>query len=257
MDEALLAAERGRAQTLTDSLLIQYKLPASLLAATIDLEEIVFHFFTELSSPILFLAVDGLTINIWLLSRGKKVIFRKGRLEGDRRETDPVRELLQSCLQKIGTDVRVRCEDRTFHELTRDFLSSREMCKDVKKSFQSPNNPFKPFYDAIIGPIAESFGPQDDELVIVPDGALCFIPWVAVTELIRIRTVPSLTSYQLILSVPEDHHKRTGALLVGNPSSEELQEPLGDLPSAQEEVETIASILNTMPLIGRQFKTKI
>ena len=29
------------------------------------------------------------------------------------------------------------CTDRTFHELTRDFLSSRDVCKDVKKSFQS------------------------------------------------------------------------------------------------------------------------
>ena len=176
-DEALFVAERGRAQTLTDSLLIQYKLPASLLAATIDLKETLSHLYIERSSPTLFLAIEGLTINVWLLSRGKKAIFRKGKLEGDRTEKYPVRALLQSCLQKIGTDVRVRCEDRTFHELNRDFLSSREVCKDVKKSFQSSNNPFKPFYDAIIGPIAEFLGPQDDELIIVPDGVLCFTPW--------------------------------------------------------------------------------
>ena len=80
-DEALFAAEGGRAQTLTDNLLIQYKLLASLLAATIDLKETVSCLFTELSSPNLFLAIHGLTINIWLLSRGKKVIFRTGRLE--------------------------------------------------------------------------------------------------------------------------------------------------------------------------------
>ena len=72
LDEALLAAERGRAQTLTDSLLTQYKLPAAFLAATIDLKEIVSRFFTELSSPTLFLAVDGLTINIWLFKQGKE-----------------------------------------------------------------------------------------------------------------------------------------------------------------------------------------
>ena len=87
LDEALFAAEQGRAQTLTDNLLIQYKLPASLLAATIDLKEIKSRFFTEFSSPTLFLAVDGLIINIWLLRRGKKVIFRQGKLEGDRTET--------------------------------------------------------------------------------------------------------------------------------------------------------------------------
>ena len=252
LDEALLAAERGRAQTLADSLLIQYQLPASFLDAPIDLKEMLSHILTELSSPTLFLAVDGLTINMWLLSRGKKVIFRKRRLEGDRRETYPVRALLQSCLEKIGTDVGVRCEDRTFHELSCDRLSSRKLCQEVKKSFQSSNNPFKPFYDAIIGPIAEFLGPQDDELIIVPDGALCFTPWAAVIKAIRIRTVPSLKSYQLILSVPEGYHKKTGALLVGNPCLKELKKPLHDLPCAQEEVEMIALILNIIPLIGKQ-----
>ena len=252
LDEALFAAERGRAQTLTDNLLIQYKLPASFLAATIDLKEAVSDFLTELSSPTLFLAIEELTINIWLLCRGKKVIFRKGRLEVDRTEENSVRTLLQSCLQEIGTHVTVRCEDRTLHELSRDCLSSRDVCKDAEKSCQSSNNPFKPFYDAIIGPIAEFLGPQDDELVIVPDGALFLTPWAAVTESIRIRTVPSLASYQLILNVPEDHHKKTGALLVGNPCLKELEKPLDDLPCAQEEVEVIASILNLIPLIGTQ-----
>ena len=252
LDEALFAAERGRAQTLTDNLLIQYKLPASKLAATIHLKEIVSRFFTELSSPTLFLAIEGLTINIWLLRRGKKVTFRKGKLEGDRTDKFPVRALLQSCLEKIGTDVRVRCEDRSFDELTRDCSFSREVCEEVKKSFQSLDNPFKVFYDGIIGPIVDMLGPQDDEMVIVPDGALCFTPWAAVNESIRIRTVPSLTSYQLILNVPEGYHKKTGALLVGNPCLKDLKGVWHDLPCAQKEVESIASILNTTPLVGRQ-----
>ena len=252
LDEALLAAEQGRAQTLNDNLLIQYQLPASLLAATINLKEIVSRFFSELSSSTLFLAVDGLTINIWLLSRGEKVVFRKGRLEGDRRERYPVRALLESCLQKIRTDVRVRCEDRTLDELPFDCQSSREECQEVKKTVQSLENHFKAFYDGIIGPIVDVLELQDNELVIVPDGALSFTPWAAVIESIKIRTVPSLTSYKLILSVPGGHHKKTGALLVGNPCSTDLVKPLADLPSAQEEVEMIASILNTRPLTGRQ-----
>ncbi|XP_074635275.1 uncharacterized protein LOC141893773 [Acropora palmata] len=251
-EEALFAAERGRAQTLTDNLLTQYKLPPSLLASTVDLKESLPRLFTELSSPTLFLAIEGLTINIWLLSRGKKVTFRKGRLEGDRRDKYPVRSLMQSCLEKIGTDVRVRCEDRTFDELTRDFPFSREVCQEEKKSFQSLDNPFKVFYDAILGPINDMLGPQDDEMVIVPNGALCFTPWAAVIESIKIRTVPSVTSYQLILNVPEGHHNKTGALLVGNPCLKDLKGVWHDLPCAQKEVESIASILNTTPLVGRQ-----
>ena len=95
-------------------------------------------------------------------------------------------------------------------------------------------------------------GPEDDELVIVSDGELCLTPWAAVIDWIRIRTVPSLTSYQLIRSVPEGYQKKTGAPLVGYPCLKELKKPLPDLPGAQKEVESIALILNTIPLTGRQ-----
>ena len=40
--------------------------------------------------------------------------------------------------------------------------------------------------------------------------------------------------------------------MVGNPCLKELNKPLDDLPCAQEEVEMIASILNTRPLTGRR-----
>ena len=122
----------------------------------------------------------------------------------------------------------------------------------MQKPFQSLDNHFKAFYDGIIGPIVDVLELEDNELVIVPNGALSFTPWAAVIESIRFRTVPSLTTYQLILSVPDSHHKKTGALLVGNPCLKELKKPLDDLPCAQEEVEMIASILNTRPLTGRR-----
>ena len=254
VDEALFAAEQGRAQTLSDNLLIQFKLTASLSAATFDTEETISRLLTEIITPTIFLGIDGLTINIWFLSREKKVVFRQGRIEGDRTEKDPIHALLQSALVKIGTEDPVRCEDRTFDELDNEQPFSLEVqAEGVGKPPSPPlDSPFRPFYDAIIDPIVDMLGPQDDELVIVPDGALCFTPWAAVIELIRIRTVPSLTSYQLILSAPEGHHKKKGALLVGNPCLNQLKKPEPALPCAQEEVEMIASILNTKALVGRQ-----
>ena len=193
-------------------------------------------------------------INIWFLRRGKKVAFRKGKLEGDITNKDPIRVLLESSLEKIGADVTVRCEDRTFGELDNECPSSRDVRDEKvgKTPLHPSDNPFKPFYDAVIGPIADILGPEDDELVIVSDGALCLIPWAAVIESIRIRTLPSLTSYALILRVPEGHHKKTGALLVGNPCLKELKGVWHDLPCAQKEVEMIGTILNITPLIGRE-----
>ena len=252
IDEALFAAEQGRAQTLSDNLLIQYKLDASLSPATIDTKETISRLLTKISSPTLFLATKDFTTNIWFLRKGKKVRFRNGRLEGDKTEKDPLLALLKSSLEKIGAEDTKRCEDRTFDEIDNDSsFSIKVRGEGVGKPPSPPlDNPFKPFYDAVIDPILDMLEPQDDELVIVPDGALCLTPWSAVFESIRIRIVPSLTSYQLILSVPEGHHKKKGALLVGNPCLKELKKPLDDLPCAQEEVEMIASVLKTTPLTG-------
>ena len=233
IDEALFAAEQGRAQTLSDNLLIQYNFNASLSPAIIDTKETIFRLFTKLSSPILFLAIESLTINIWFLRKGKKVEFRKGRLEGDRGEKDPLHALLLSTMEEIRLGHRMRG-------------------RRVREPPLLPlDNPFKPLYDAVIDPVLDMLESQDDDLVIVPDGALCFIPWTAIIESIRIRIVPSLTSCQLILNVPEGHHKKKGALLVGNPYLKELKHPFHDLPFAQEEVEMIASILKTRPLTGK------
>ena len=251
-DEALVTAEQGRAQTLSENLFIRYKLAPTLSASSFDSKEIITRFLTEVSAQIIFLGIEGFKINIWFLSRGKKVAFRQGRLECDITEKYPIRTLIQTALEKIGAEFRVRCEDRTFDELDNDCPLSREVLGEVKRSCQSSDNPFKPFYDAVIGPIVDLLGSQDDELVIVSEGALCFTPWAAVIESIKIRTVPSLTSYKLISSVPEGYHKKTGALLVGNPCLNQLKKPPPDLPCAQEEAEMIATILNTRPLTGRQ-----
>ncbi|XP_067047455.1 tetratricopeptide repeat protein 28-like [Acropora muricata] len=252
IDEALFAAEQGRAQTLSDNLLIQYKLDASLSPAIIDTKETISRLLTKISSPTLFLATKDLSTNIWFLRKGKKVRFRNSRLEGDKTEKDPLFALLKSSLEKIGAEDTKRCENRTFDEIDNDSSFSIKMRGEGVGKPPSPplDNPFKPFYDAVIDPILDMLEPQDDELVIVPDGALCLTPWSAVFESIRIRIVPSLTSYQLILSVPEGHHKKKEALLVGDPCLKELKKPLDDLPCAQEEVEMIASVLKTTPLTG-------
>ena len=68
-------------------------------ATLIDLKEKITNLFTKISSPALFLAVDWFAINIWFLTRGKIVIFRKRRLESNRTEEDPVNALLQSGIE--------------------------------------------------------------------------------------------------------------------------------------------------------------
>ncbi|XP_044170138.1 tetratricopeptide repeat protein 28-like [Acropora millepora] len=256
IDEALFAADEGRAQTLSDNMWIQYKLALPSSDVTDDSKERISRFLTELSIPIIFLATKGLAINIWFLRRGKEIAFRNRRLEAGITGEDPIRVLLEAILEKIRPDDTAEtCEDRTFGRvLYNEFPSSGEVCGEEVGNLPLPpsNNTFKPFYDAVIRPIEDLLGPEDDELVIVSDGALSFLPWAAVIESIRIRIVPSLKSYQLISSVPKGYHKKTGALLVGNPCLEQLKNPLHALPCAQKEVEMIAAILKNTPLVGKQ-----
>ncbi|XP_015762202.1 PREDICTED: G-protein-signaling modulator 2-like, partial [Acropora digitifera] len=133
ISEALFAADRGRAQTLYDNLMIRYGLALPLSCATFDSKETTIRLFTELSSQIIFLGLEGLKINIWFLSRGQKVAFRQGTLEADITEQDPIRALLQAALRKIGAEVEVRCEDRTFDEFDSERSSSSEVCEEVEK----------------------------------------------------------------------------------------------------------------------------
>ena len=252
INEALVAADQGRAQTLYDNLLIHYGLASPSSCATFDSMETTIRLFTELSPQIIFLRLAELSVNIWFLSKGQKVAFRQGVLEADIREKDPIRALLQAALRKIKAKVKVRCEDFTFDRSSSKCLSTRKVCEEVETSCQSSENPFRPFNDAVIAPDVDLLKSKFDELVIVSDGALCLIPWAAIVESMRIRTVPSLTIYKVISSVPMSHHKKTGALLVGNPCLSEFEKPLPDLPCAQEEVEMIASILSTRPLTGRE-----
>ena len=173
IDEALFAAERGLAQTLSNNLLIQYELtPRSLSSAKFDSKKTISLLLSEPSPTIIFVAMKGLTIKIWLLRRENKFAFREGRLECDRKEKYPIRGLLEKAIQEVYE----RREDCAFRV----------------------DNPVKAFHGAVIGPIVDLIGPEDDKLVIVSNIELCRTPWAAVIEWIKVRIVPSLTAYELI-----------------------------------------------------------
>lgn len=109
-------------------------------------------------------------------------------------------------------------------------------------------------YIISIQPVADLL--QGDELLIVPDGPQLLAPYAAfkdanskcLCESFRIRLTPSRTSLRLVGDCPEDHHKSSGALLVGDPWVVEVTNSQGEkiseqLPCAEEEVEMISGSL--------------
>ena len=64
------------------------------------------------------------------------------------------------------------------------------------------NDWLQPLYDAVIGPIEGLL--NCDELIVVPDGVLSLAPWAALSESLRIRTLPSLAILKLITASSAD-----------------------------------------------------
>ena len=245
-DEALCAAEKGRAQALMDILKERYGVH-SLCSASVEPEEMISDVLNNLTTQTVFITLDKHVISFWLLQRGKEILFKQKKIEGE-----SCKLLVEATLRDIGPGFRVKCENRSMDKLRDDPPSNREAAEERKHSTTSSLNPLSPLYDVIIGPIAD----QGDQLIVVPDGPFFLVPYSALTESIRIRIVPSLTALQVIASSPDDFHGRTGALLVGDPCLEEITNLVGEpfweqLPFARREVEMIGELLKTTPLIGR------
>ena len=286
-DEALYAAERGRAQALLDALKVTYGL-TSLSPRSIESEEEVRNISRKTTVLTVFLALHVKTVNIWVLGkegnpifrqkeiehedsftllldtalkgwnvkRGKEgnPIFRQAEIEIGREHEDSFTLLLDTVLKNIRAGVGIRCENRSMDKLSDDSTpSSTRDDNQTSEPSQETTDFLQPLYDAVLGPIEDLL--DGDELIVVPDGALSKAPWAALSETLRIRTVPSLTSLKVITDSPSGHHSKSGALLVGDPCLEKVTDKWGNpiyeqLKYAKVEVKMIGEILKSQPLTG-------
>ena len=252
IDEALCAAEVGRAQALVDFLKTQYGFTESA-SASLEPKETISYISNKLSTKTVFLGHRRNKITFWVISKGSKVEFREKELQQGRANEDAVTVLLNTTLKEIGVGVRVKCENRSLEELNDVDVDDNDEEDEDKEGVPSQwtINALQPLHDAILGPIADLC--QGNELIIVPDGPLCLAPFSALSTSIHIRTVPSLTSLRMITDRPEDCKSVQEALLVGDPYLGNVEYPkYTQLPFAREEVEMIGEILKIPPLTGTE-----
>ena len=255
--DALIACEQGRAQALEDLMEFKYEfqtsprescmmnhvdklccLPPNTLFEAILKEEVVF---------------------TWLIQDGKeaKLNFHaiNDNLSGD--AIPSINALIKLTFDEIGVRARVKCEDRSLDNLPGEVLTS-ERSSETQFCPLDQSNALRTLHEVIIAPITDLINGRD-ELLIVPDGPLCLAPYAALmdsnakylSESLRIRIIPSLTSLKLIADCPSDYHHKRGALLVGDPWVQDVVSyNLKQLPCAREEVAMIGRILNTEPLTG-------
>ena len=253
-DEALYAAERGRAQALLDALKVTYGL-TSPSRRSIESEEEVGNISRKTTALTVFLALHSKTVNIWVLGKEGNPILRQKEIETGCEHKDSFTLLVDTVLKNIRDGVGIRCENRSMDKLSDDSTpSSTRDDNQTSEPSQETTDFLQPLYDAVLGPIEDLL--DGDELIVVPDGALCLAPWAALRESLRIRMVPSLRSLEVITNSPCEYHSKSGALIVGDPCLEKVTNKWGNpiyeqRKYARMEVEMIGEILESQPLTGK------
>ncbi|XP_078380661.1 uncharacterized protein LOC144663549 [Oculina patagonica] len=254
--EALFAAEQGRAQALQDLMTLRY--------ASETAHEITYDAFSCLPSNTVFMAIDKREIIFWSIRNGIDVHLRRQKIGGSSSEdvaTTVAESLIHSAYGTIGVRGSVKCEDRSLDKLSHKDLPNKKCNQTISELTEFDTNPLRALYDVIIGPIFDLI--HGNDLILVPEGPLCLAPYAAFLDCnsqylykaFKIRLIPSLSSLKLITDCTEDYHKKSGALLVGDPCLEEVLyqgKRLMQLPGAKAEVEMIGKILHTTPLTGKE-----
>ena len=246
VDEALHAAEQGRAQALTDILKVQYGVDEEL-SSEVTTKETVSALLECLPSQTVFTALEGNTISFWLLRKHSMMHFRQKEIENESAES-----LMKTTLKQISMGTVVQCENRSLDRQRDESPCLREAVQETSSSLRLSVNCLQPLYDVLVSPIEDLL--QGVDLVFVPDGPFCLAPYSALSDSVRIRTVPSLTALKVITGAPDDFFCKSEALLVGDPCLEGVTyngEPIKQLPWAKREVEMIGELLQTAPLTGR------
>ena len=279
VDEALFVAEKGRAQALTDLMESsfcggtgQHKTGDEDLEVTAKSPSIWMKRFLKVLKNVplntVFQAVDQTDINLWVVSEGIHVQLRQSKLKSFVSENSGASQSFESFMhdayRQLGVRFNVKCENRSL-----DALRENQSEVDEETKEDNPQLPIQQdeclstLYDTVMKPVADLL--EGNELLIIPDGPLWLAPYAALKdgnskylcESFIIRLAPSLTSLRLIADCPDDYHKSSGALLVGDPWVAEVTDGKGEkvleqLPGAKEEVEMIGKILNIKPITGSQ-----
>ena len=261
--EALLTAEWGRAQALADLMESQDGVKSTPSVSKERIERIT-NVSSLVSSPTTFLVEAFESVFFWVLHKGQEWQFT----------AKEINDTLECLTNKVYKQIRVvqlnaGCEDRSLDDPddeTVEDLSDRGANEKEFTSSQAEVDALRELYDVVIAPISHLI--KDEELILVPDGSSFLIPYAALldqnsrylSETLRIRLAPSLTSLRLLAECPEDRHSTSGVLLVGDPWIETVRLKSGEkqklkrypqLPGAEKEVKMIGHILNVEPLTGK------
>ena len=159
-DEALYSAEKERAQALVDALKINYGLKSLSLKSNESEEELTI-ILKKISVLTVFLAVQEKIINMWVLRKERKAIFRQAELKVEDAHEDYFALLLETTLKNIRAGIDVRCENRSLDK-RRDNQTSR-----IEKDDQTLDEPSHKTIDCLSHCMMQSLVPLKTCLMVM------------------------------------------------------------------------------------------
>ena len=274
-NEALYFSELGRARALADLISVRYsvfqEVPVKELTS-VALETIM---KKESNCTCLYLSYSSQYIFLWLLETSGEKHFRKLKVNDDVLQCQIARNLDEL----LGERFRLFCALSEEHCEDRSLLPSNDMPSPAKLSQEETLGALRLgkdkesegaikmnlalCYKLIIAPVADLL--EESEIIIVPDRSLYKVPFAALpdengqylSDIFKIRIVPSLTTLKLIQDSPAGYHSQTGALIVSNPDVGRVRykgkiETVSRLPCAEKEAAMIGRLLDVQPLLGEQ-----
>jgi len=271
--DALFALELGRGRALVD--LISQRYGIQRAADTIEVTSSSLQkFFQHHRRNVLFIAVLQSIIALWFIDKKGNIKFKKGyEKELSKGKKVDVARTWFGVDRSVLEDREVQCEDRSLSALYDDCPSDEaeqskmSMTHIVRKGEETERNNQSSqqlnAWSALIAPIVDLI--EGPEIVIAPEGGFFMVPFAALkadqgkylSDKVRIRLVPSLSTLKLIQDSPTDYHCNTGALIVGDPKIGPVEVKgnvveLCPLPKAREEAQMISRLLGLPCLVGEQ-----
>ncbi|PFX30371.1 Tetratricopeptide repeat protein 28 [Stylophora pistillata] len=215
---------------------------------------------------------------LWFVDKGVSVKFRLVNVD---LETELSKE--SSATEEPGMDTSsstlddIQCEDRSLASLYENdpFAPLEQKLKPNKgsvqklgikqiggKSYRIFSCMFKS-YAAFIAPIFDLI--DSSEIIISIESGYFLTPFASLkddngkylSETLRVRLIPSLTTLKLIHDSPASYHSQSGALIVGDPAVGPIEingcvKTLDPLPKAREEAQMVSRLVGVPCLIGEE-----
>ena len=269
VSDALFSLELGRGRALVDLISKIYGIQTAV-GATEETSTSLQKLFHQQKTNFLFIARLQDIIALWFVDKSGNIKFKQVSCE-KRKKVDVAKDGF-GLDRYVLEGQEVQCEDRSLSAFYEDAsLNAMERNKEQKKhdagseEERERNQSFRQCdtYSVLIAPIEGLI--QGPEIIIAPEGEFFMVPFAALkdengkylSDRVRIRLVPSLTTLKLIHDSSADYHCTTGALIVGDPKVGRVNvngksKELDPLPCAREESQMIARLLGVPCLVGEQ-----